>query len=228
MNIGLLVIATGKYKIFLENLIKSADLFFLNEHNVTYYLFVDEIVDIKSNRKIEQIIIEHREWPYPTLLRYKHFSDNNEKLSENDYLYYVDSDMIFENIVGEEIFGDIVSVVHPWFIGNRGTPEDDKKSLAYIPNNVNFQYMAGAFFGGKSECILNMFSFISKQIEIDLSRNVIAKWHDESHSNKFFILYTTKVLSPEYCYNKSSCSIYKELVPRVVQVFKDENEMRKI
>ena len=79
-----------------------------------------------------------------------------------------------------------------------------------------------------AECILNMFSFISKQIEIDLSRNVIAKWHDESHSNKFFILYTTKVLSPEYCYNKSSCSIYKELVPRVVQVFKDENEMRKI
>lgn len=230
MNIGLLIIATGKYKIFLDNLIKSADLFFMKEHKVTYYLFVDEIVEIESNRKIEQIIIEHKEWPFPTLLRYKHFHDNNEKISKNDYLYYVDSDMIFENKVDEEIFGDIVCVAHPWFIGNRGTPENDKKSLAYIPDSVNFQYMAGAFLGGKSDIILNMFSFISKQIEIDLSRGIIAKWHDESHSNKFFILYSTKILTPEYCYNKYSphCTNVKEWIPRIVQVPKDDNKIRSL
>ena len=104
MNIGLLIIATGKYKIFLDNLIKSADVFFMNEHEVTYYLFVDEIIDIESNRKIEQIIIEHREWPYPTLLRYKHFYDNNEKISKNDYLYYVDSDSVFIKQIPMEWF----------------------------------------------------------------------------------------------------------------------------
>jgi histo-blood group ABO system transferase len=228
MDIGLLIIATGKYKVFLEDLIKSADNFFLKEHNVTYFLFVDELVDINSDRNIEQIIIEHKPWPFPTLLRYKNFINNSDKLKDLDYIYYVDSDMIFENVVGDEIFGDVVCVAHPWFIGNRGTPENDSKSLAYIPDEVNFQYMAGAFFGGTKDCILNMFQFIAKQIDIDYSRGVIAKWHDESHSNKFFIMYSTKVLPPEYCYNKQSqyCTNVKNWVPRVVQVLKNDHEIR--
>jgi hypothetical protein len=228
MNIGLLIIATGKYKIFLNDLIKSADEYFLKKHNVEYCIFLDEKVEIETSRKVTQTIIEHKPWPFPTLLRYKHFSDNSNLFENLDYLYYVDSDMIFENVISDEIFGDVVCVAHPWFIGNRGTPENDKKSLAFIPDSVNFQYMAGAFFGGSKDCILNMFQFIAKQIDIDYSRGVIAKWHDESHSNKFFILYSTKVLSPEYCYSKQSpyCTSVKEWIPRVVQVLKNENEMR--
>lgn len=228
MKIGLLVIATGKYKVFLDNLIKTADSYFLKPHEVKYFLFVDEEVQLESDREIEQIIIEHKPWPFPTLLRYKHFANNSDKFEGFDYLYYVDSDMIFEEVVSDEIFGDIVCVAHPWFIGNRGTPENSNKSLAYIPDSVNFQYMAGAFFGGSKDCILNMFRFISTQIDIDYSRGVIAKWHDESHSNKFFILYATKILPPEYCYNKQSpyCTNVKAWIPRVVQVLKNENEMR--
>jgi histo-blood group ABO system transferase len=228
MNVGLLVVSTGKYKTFLNNLFKSADQFFLKGHNVTYYLFTDELQDIEFNRPVIQTIIEHKPWPYPTLLRYKHFSNNESIFNDIDYVYYVDSDMIFENIVGDEIFDDVVSVAHPWFIGNRGTPEDSKESLAYIPNQVNFQYTAGAFFGGKKECMMNMFSFISRQIDIDYSRGIIAKWHDESHSNKFFILYSTKMLSPEYCYNKQSpyCTNVTKWVPRIVQVVKNDNEIR--
>lgn len=228
MNIGLLVIATGKYKIFLKDLIESSDKHFLTSHNVKYFLFVDEKIELISNREIEQILIEHKPWPFPTLLRYKHFVNSADKFKDLDYLYYVDSDMIFENTVSDEVFGDIVCVAHPWFIGNRGTPENDKKSLAYIPDKLNFQYMAGAFFGGTKDCIMNMFQFIDKQIDIDYSRGVIAKWHDESHSNKFFILYSTKVLPPEYCYNKQSpyCTNVKQWIPRLVQVLKNENEMR--
>jgi hypothetical protein len=227
-KIGLLIIATGKYKIFLKDLIKTADKHFLNGHDVKYFLFIDEDINIESNRDIDKIYIEHREWPFPTLLRYKHFSNNEDRFHDLDYIYYIDSDMIFENPVGGEILGDVVCVAHPWFIGNRGTPENDSKSLAYIPDNVNFQYMAGAFFGGSKDCITNMFRFIAKQIDIDYNRGIIAKWHDESHSNKFFILYATKVLSSEYCYNKQSpfCINAHSLIPKIVQVFKNENEMR--
>lgn len=228
MNIGLLIIATGKYKIFLKNLINSADKFFMTNHNVTYFIFTDESINIKTNREVVNVTIEHKPWPYPTLLRYKHFTNNKDIFNNMDYLYYVDSDMIFENSVSDEILDDIVCVVHPWFVNQRGTPENNKKSLAYIPDQVNFQYMAGAFFGGNIKCILNMFQFISNQIDIDYSRGVIANWHDESHSNKFFILYATKVLMPEYCYNKLSpyCTSVKQWIPRIVQVNKDENEMR--
>lgn len=229
MNVGLLIVATGKYKIFLPELIKTADKNFLSTCNVKYFLFVDEEQRLDSKREIVQTIIEHKPWPFPTLLRYKHFMNASSKFDGLDYLYYVDSDMIFENTVGDEIFGDIVCVAHPWFIGNRGTPENSPKSLAYIPDQVNFQYMAGAFFGGTKDCIINMFQFISNQIDIDYSRGIIAKWHDESHSNKFFILYSTKVLPPEYCYNKQSpyCTSVPQWKPRVVQVPKNDNEMRK-
>ena len=161
MNIGLLIVATGKYKIFLNDLIKSADEYFLKKHNVEYYIFLDEKVEIETSRKINQVIIEHKPWPFPTLLRYKNFSNNSNLFENLDYLYYVDSDMVFENEVSDEIFGDVVCVAHPWFIGNRGTPENDRKSLAFIPDSVNFQYMAGAFFGGSKSCMVNMFQFIS-------------------------------------------------------------------
>lgn len=227
-KIGLLIIATGKYKIFLENLINSADIYFLKNYEVEYFVFTDENIYISSDRKINNIIIEHKEWPFPTLLRYKNFVENSNAFKDMDYLYYVDSDMIFMNDVNDEIFSDIVCTVHPWFLGNRGTPENNNLSLAYIPDNLNFQYMAGAFFGGQKNCIMNMFNFIHKQIEIDYNRGVIAKWHDESHSNKFFILYSTKVLNLEYCYNFKSPYCYgnPNLIPRVVQVEKDEQEMR--
>ncbi len=228
MKIGLLIVSTGKYKIYVSDLIRTADQFFLKNHEVEYFIFTDELIPLKSTRGINQIIIEHKPWPYPTLLRYKHFINNVENFSSFDYLYYVDSDMIFENFVNDEIFSDITCVVHPWFVGQRGTPENDPKSLAFLSDKINFQYMAGAFFGGNKDCMVNMFRFISSQIDIDYSRGIIAKWHDESHSNKFFILYSTKVLTPEYCYNKQSpyCTTVKSWIPRIVQVPKNENEMR--
>lgn len=230
MNVGLLIIATGKYKNFLKNLIESADKYFLISHNVKYFLFVDEKVNLNSNREIEQLLIEHKAWPLSTLFRYQHFVKFSDKLKDLDYIYYIDSDMIFENEVSDEIFDDIVCTMHPWFVENRGTPENDKKSLAYIPNTFNFQYTIGAFFGGMKDCVLNMFHFISNQINIDFSRGIIAKWHDESHSNKFFILYATKILSPEYCYNKQSpdCVNNTHWIPKIVHVWKDENEMRMV
>jgi len=228
VKIALLIVSTGKYKIYVNDLIKTSDRFFLKNHEVEYFIFTDELITLESSRVINQIIIEHKPWPYPTLLRYKHFTDNSSKLDSFDYIYYVDSDMIFENVVNDEIFSDITCVVHPWFVGNRGTPENNPKSLAFISDKINFQYMAGAFFGGSKGCMLNMFQFIANQIDIDYSRGLIAKWHDESHSNKFFILYSTKVLTPEYCYNKQSpyCTTVKSWIPRIVQVLKNENEMR--
>lgn len=228
MKIGLLIVATGKYRVYLNDLIRTSDVFFLKNHEVEYFIFTDDLINLESNRTINSIIIEHKPWPFPTLLRYKHFTSNEDKFKNFDYLYYVDSDMIFENIVGDEIFSDVTCVVHPWFVGNRGTPENNPKSLAFLSDKINFQYMAGAFFGGTKSCMLNMFRFISNQIDIDYSRGIIAKWHDESHSNKFFILYSTKVLTPEYCYNKQSpyCTNVKSWVPRIVQVLKNENEMR--
>ena len=52
MKTGLLIIATNKYISFLENLIASADKFFLKDNDVEYFIFTNhKSIDIKSDRK---------------------------------------------------------------------------------------------------------------------------------------------------------------------------------
>ncbi len=230
-NVALIIIATGQYKQFLKNLITTADKYFLSNHNVIYYLFVDKNIEINySSRQIKQIIIPDEPFPLPTLYRYKYINNNVNVLNaDTDYIYYIDSDMIFENNVGDEIFSDIVCVTHPGYMNTKGVPDKNKSSLAYIPEHIDFEYKQNAFFGGNKDCVLSMCKFLENQIDIDYKRGYIALWWDESHANKFYICYSTKVLSPEYCYNKnknSACTKIKHFIPRITIVPKNNKKIR--
>lgn len=236
MNIGLLIIATGKYKMFLADLIKSADKFFFTKDSsdiVHYYLFVDETIEIlSSSRSVTQIIIDHNPWPFSTLCRYHHFVNHKHQFDNLDYIYYIDSDMYFVDHVDSEILSDIVCVEHPWFpdrdpINNDITIEHNTQSTSHIPKHIKFQYMQNAFFGGNKNCILNMFEFLANQIDIDYQRGIIARWHDESHANKFYIAYATKILDRSYCYDYRS-PLCSSLTPKIVSIIKDDTEMRSV
>ncbi len=49
-KVGLLVIATGKYKVFLSQLIESAKKLFLKNHNIHFYIFTDsDAIPVDSN-----------------------------------------------------------------------------------------------------------------------------------------------------------------------------------
>ena len=204
MKVGLLIIATNKYTQFLQPLIESADKYFLPNQEVTYFVFTNKDIDINTNRNIVKIDVEHKEWPWMTLGRYKIFSENSESLSNMDYLYYCDVDMKFVDVVGDEILSDRVATQHPGYYGTRGTPETNPKSLACVYPNEEMQYFAGGFNGGSSEEYLKMSKTISNNIDIDYSNGIIAIWHDESHMNRYFIdNKPTKILSPSYCYGES-------------------------
>lgn len=204
MKIGLLIIATNKYTIFLQQLITSADKFFCKNDEVTYYIFTDKNIEIESARNVVKIYVPHKEWPWMTLGRYKIFSDNSEKLSEMNYLYYCDADMRFVDYVGNEIVSQRVATQHPGYYGRRGTPETNSLSLACIFEHEKMEYFAGGFNGGSSYEYLKMAKHISNNIDIDYSNGLIAVWHDESHLNRYFIDNPpTKILSPSYCYGES-------------------------
>jgi len=202
-KIGLLIIATNKYTDFLQPLIDSADIFF-KPGNVTYYIFTNKDIDIKSNREVVKIMIEHQDWPWMTLGRYKIFSNNENILSNMDYLYYCDADMRFVDSVGIEILGDRVATQHPGFYGRRGTPETNPNSLAYVLPHESMEYFAGGFNGGKTSEFLKMSKLLSNNIDTDYSNGIVAIWHDESHMNRYFIdNKPTIILSPSYCYGES-------------------------
>lgn len=203
-KIGLILISTNKYKVFVRPLVESARKFLLKNHKVTFYLFTDsdEFNDLGDDVVINKVV--HLPWPMITLYRYKTFVKHKDILSTEDYLFYCDIDMRFVGDVGDEILGDSVVTIHPGFLGGRGSPETRIESTAYIGPNDDLVYYAGGFNGGSSSNFLEMSEQIDTNIDIDLENGIIAVWHDESHLNKFYTKNKpTTVLSPSYCYPES-------------------------
>jgi histo-blood group ABO system transferase len=215
-NIGLLIIATNKYVSFLQNLLESADKFFLKKQNVTYFIFTDkeDMSFLNTKRNFVITKINHKPWPLMTLHRYKFFKNIKDSLSKMDYLYYCDVDMRFVDYVDDEILSERVSTQHPYRYGTRGTPETNPKSLACVYPHENMEYFAGGFNGGSSYEFLKMSESISNNIDIDYSNGIIAVWHDESHMNRYFIDNPpTKILDPGYCYGETmNISFHKKLL----------------
>lgn len=224
-KIGLLIIATNKYSQFIQPLISSADKFFLKNHNVTYFVFTNQELNIDTERNIERVETEHREWPWMTLGRYKIFTNNSELLSNMDYIYYCDADMRFENEVGDEVLSELVATQHHGYYMMRGTPETNSNSLACVYPYEEMQYFAGGFNGGTSESYLKMAKKLSKNIEMDFDNGIIAVWHDESHLNRYLIDNNpTKILNPSYCfYEHVSDSRFER---KLVALQKNHEEIR--
>jgi histo-blood group ABO system transferase len=229
-KIGLLIICTNKYLSFLENLIKSADNNFLKNQDVTYFVFTNKDVNVESKRNIITIPVEHKEWPWMTLGRYKIFSENSDSLSEMDYLFYCDVDMLFVNEIGDEILGDLVGTLHHGYYGVSksglsGTIESNQNSLAYINPESIERYFAGGFNGGKSDRFLTMAKVLSSNIETDFNNGIIAVWHDETHLNKYFVDNKPEIiLSPSYCYYENSGD--NRFEQKLVALIKKHDEIR--
>ncbi len=201
-KVGLLIVATGKYDTFVDPLIDSARKYFCKDHEVTYYVFTEGTITPAND--VVQIFQERLGWPLDTLFRNWIYNQNREKFSDEDYVFALDADMLFVDHVGSEILGKRVATQHPGFVGKRGSYETDPRSLACIKNNEGSQYFAGGFFGGSQKEFRKIIAETSRRILQDLSKGIIAVWHDESHWNRYCIDFPpTVILNPSYCYPES-------------------------
>lgn len=209
MKIGILVIATGKYEQFFEQLYDSFEEHFLPGHPKTYFYLTDsKQTNLPYN--VEKFEIKHEKWPGPTLHRYRNFLSIEKEIleSEVDCLYYTDVDMKAISKIGDEILPNvskpIVAVAHPGFYKiSKGTPETRKKSKAYIESNEpRDYYVAGGFQGGMTHQYLMACETINTMINTDESNGIVPIWHDESMWNRYYTsnLNKFKILSPSYCY----------------------------
>lgn len=198
-NIGLLIVATGKYIEFVEPLIQSADKHFLTNHKVTYFVFTDGQAPISD--KVVSIPQKRLGWPYDSMMRFMIYFENREALKEMDYLFACDADMLFVDTVGDEILGNRVATLHPGYVGSLGEYERRSVSTAYIPHGQGKCYFAGGFNGGERDEFLKMAQQITSNILQDQKNGIIARWHDESHLNRYLLdNEPTVILSPAYCY----------------------------
>lgn len=217
VKIGLLLIATAKYQKYLNGIIKSADQFFFPRGmgNVSYYVFSDGAINIESNRRITQISIDHKPFPFASMDRFKHFINNKEALSKEDYLYYVDVDCLFKSEVGREVIGDLVGVQHCGYYNLPGPVEKNPQSCLYVNSHYPKHYKnyyGGGFSGGKSSCYLDLAQWCYDRIEQDVANGVIPIWHDETALNRYFLDHEPNIiLSPAYHYPQSDLARYKKI-----------------
>lgn len=193
-KIAILYLCTGDYVFFWENFFKSFEENFLPNSEKHYFVWTDaENIYEEQHPRVHKIYKECLGFPNETLMRYHTFSTINDELKQFDYIFFMNSNLICEDIITEEEFllPDTLTVVsHFGFLcchPNRLPYERNSKSTAYIPYNTNGFYVLGGVNGGPTQLYLNLINQLKENIDIDLANNIVAAWHDESHLNKYIL-----------------------------------------
>lgn len=234
-RVGLLLIATGKYHKFIQGIVSSADKFFFNDqYDVSYYVFSDAEQNIQSSRRVENIHIDHKPFPFASMDRFKHFTNNADRLKNEDYLYYVDVDCLFVDNVKEEILGNLVGVRHCGFYKGGGPYEKREGSTSFVHPSKYKHYYGGGFSGGRAENYLALAKWCSEQLDIDTNKGIIPIWHDESILQKYFSENIPSViLSPSYHYPQGNIARYQGMwspdtfKAKILLLDKNHHEIRK-
>lgn len=203
MKICINIISTSKkYNELTKCLIKSLRQNFLKDYNPTILLIGDDSSLISNNDLFYKINSLPK--PLITLLRYHHLIQVKKILKEFDLIYYIDCDMEIINMVNSnDIFpnsvDEYVVVKHYWEEGCKSCHlEKNVNSTAFVDKLEN--YYQACFYGAFTEKFLELIEYGNEMVNKDLNNNIIARWFDESHFNKFMIDKKVKMLSPYYAY----------------------------
>lgn len=222
-KVGLVVMATGKYISFAFPLINSAEKYFCKNHQVTYFIFTDGKVTPRKN--VVFVYQPKLGWPFDTMNRFQAYYNARQLLSEQDYIFACDADMLFAGTVGDEILGERVATRHPFFMDRRGTYETNPISTAYVSDKEGQFYFCGGFYGGSRDEFFKLTKKNMDNIKKDLLKGFIAIWHDESHLNRYFIdNKPTLILPPSYCYPQDSGFPCEQ---KLIALNKNHGELRK-
>lgn len=237
----LFVCVNPPYWPFLGDVMRDARDRFLPGHQVDIFAWTDAPLEEGEHEFIIQT--EPVSWPYPTLMRYHLFLQEEERLKDYDYIFYLDADMRIVDVVGDEILGEGLTLAeHPMYsVSKKFIPpyEPNPNSSAYIKRfgviiNENGRpwfkpiYAAGGFQGGTATEFLKAMRTMRDNIDKDFNNNYIAIWNDESHWNKYVSDYKGHmvVLSPSYIYPDSLIENYyvpiwgKNYPPKIVTLTK--------
>jgi len=231
-QIEICLIATNKYTIFVVPLIESIKRFFLIRHSIEITLFTDNIsLECFEDERVSIVkeLIPSYRFPEATLMRYHIMTSKEYKC---DYIYYLDIDYLIVSEIDEEIFGNIVAVLHPGFsmVGG-GSWCNDKRSNAYTYPENREQYFCGGTQGGRYEYYYPIMKRLKREIEDDEQNFVRAEWNDEGHWNKLLSeLKSFKILDSRYCMVQSHQLqiIWKinHFIPKIIALDKDHKTIR--
>lgn len=210
MRIAVITVATGKYDIFVEGLVESCRKYFLPGEEKVYFVFTDSenLIESEDIIRIEQAKLG---WPFDTMMRFHMFNSIKNHLEEFDYVFFMNANLKIVSTVGSFILDTptgcgLIATLHPGFYDKPKSHyplERNTSSSFYFPWGMERNYFQGCFNGGKTEEFLLMSEKLSELIDIDLSRNIIPVWHDESALNWYMGGKNPMILDPTFAYPDS-------------------------
>ncbi len=242
--ISVLVIATNRYVEFLPELIESIGKHLVPGFNIEVVVFTDQVDFIQNcefgYRRMNVVTqgIPSYGWPDATLLRYEVF-EQYWRLIRGQIVMYLDADTRIIRDISASNFNShawkngVALVQHPGYYGRnfffmvlmrktkRGPWESSELSTARVRKRKRKTYVCGGVWMGKNREIFGMVSQLAENVRVDRSNNVIAKWHDESHINNWFVENGATALDPSWAYS----DIYPDLLklsPRIEVITKDK------
>ena len=227
---GICSISTNGYEKYLLDCIESFSDVNDDRFIVNWYIFSDVTEDLRrkisnfNNVVFHFIQIPPYGWPDATLLRYDIYHQSIDIL-DSDFLMHLDADMLFLPAFRfPEIDSDCMYFVrHPGYayirwdfgkpiemlrrikrfvkIGGNGSWETRRESAAYLSRRKRSTYFCGGIWFGEKQAFRRFVIECRDAVLDDLSKNIIAKWHDESHLNRFAAINEVQVLGPHYCFD---------------------------
>lgn len=211
---------------------------------------VKQITESFPDTNFEIVEISKYGWPEASLLRYEIYC-NYREIFVHDILMHLDSDMYFLSNLDFEVppagwVGGMAFVEHPGYfrpnsneinftafrsrirsflLGGYGAWETSRRSTAYTPRSYRKTYLCGGAWFGFRENFLAFCETARRNVNIDLSKGITAKWHDESHLNRIVAAENSStILSSRYCYEPQYGKILKKPILMAVDKSKTLDE----
>lgn len=205
MRIAILYICTGRYSIFWKDFFISCEKYFVPTYEKHYFVFTDDKKICIFNDRVHYIHQDNLGWPDVATKRYHILVTIKEQLQVFDYIFFFNANARFCRPIDASYLPDTESPFvfqqHPGFYNKpswRFPFEQNPLSQAYIARRHASYYLASGINGALCDAYLDMIESIKKAVDVDLQHGLVARWHDESHLNKFAIGKSFKLWHPGF------------------------------
>lgn len=211
IRIGIIYLAIGIYDKFWKDFYPSCEANFCTDSIKGYEVFTDSkrLLSLKLDNVCFHFIND-RGFIRNVSAKSECIFSIAEKLKQKyDFIFYLNGNFkIIEVVTANELipqeennFLTILSFNFNRNRDNRKFPYDRNPDCqAYIPFGKGIRYYQGGFYGGRTTEVILMSEWIKKQIDYDLKRKVIARWHDESYINRYLLDKNPKLLDETYAF----------------------------
>lgn len=193
MKIGIYYICTGDYKNLFEQFLETVQNFFPNDEKIIKLIWDNNYEYKYESDKIKVETcphINHYPWPIIALYKFYHIYNNLDNMC--DYICYFNANSTI-CLHDKNIFDyNKINVSYHSFNDKSHSYDAfkyvnlNKNTVAYLENN-SYEYIQSGFVFANYKLFKYLCKEVMKCIDYDISRGVIAQWHDESYLNKFCV-----------------------------------------